>query len=138
MIRKDNLVIITACGLLYVVYTCVNASLSILFRNIYGLNQWQEGLIYLPFGAGGIVSTFFSGPLLNNAYRKARTKRGLSTERTAGDDLDGFPIEQARIQVIWIPLLVTSSSILAFGWVLHYRKVRQTLFIRVLKSKNTF
>ena len=59
--RKDNTSIILACGLLYVVYICVTASLSVLFIDIYGLNQWQAGLIYLPFGLGGTVSTLFPG-----------------------------------------------------------------------------
>jgi hypothetical protein len=122
LFRKDNLVIITACGLLYVVYTCVNTSLSVLCVEIYDLTQWQAGLIYIPFGAGGIVSTFVSGPLMNSAYRRAREKQGLPADRATDDNLDDFGIEKVRIGVIWLPLLVTSLSILAFGWVLHYRK----------------
>ena len=123
LIRRDNTVIIIACGILYVVYTCINTSLSVLFIEIYNLNQWQAGLIYLPFGIGGTVSTFISGPLLNKAYRNARTKRGLSTDKAIGDDLDNFPVEKARLSVIWIPMLVTSCSTVAFGWVLHYHQV---------------
>jgi predicted MFS family arabinose efflux permease len=121
--RKDNTIIILACGILYLVYTCINTSLSILFIDIYKLNQWQAGLIYLPFGIGGTVSTFFSGPLLDKAYRNARTKRGLSTDKAMGDDLDNFPIEKARLGIIWIPMLVTTCSVVAFGWVLHYHQV---------------
>ena len=121
--RRDNTIIILACGILYVIYTCINTSLSVLFIDIYKLNQWQAGLIYLPFGIGGTVSTFFSGPLLDKAYRNARTKRGLSTDKAVGDDLDNFPIEKARLGVIWTPMLVTTCSVIVFGWVLHYHKV---------------
>lgn len=127
LVRKDNATIILACGILYVIYTCVNASLSVLFIDIYGLNKWQAGLIYLPFGLGGTVSTFFSGPLLNNAYRKARARRGLPTDKVSGDDLDSFPIEKARIGVIWVPMALTTVSVVTFGWVLQLRKV-STLF----------
>lgn len=45
--RKDNAVIMFAAGLLYVVYTCINASLSVLLIDVYKLNQWQAGLTYL-------------------------------------------------------------------------------------------
>lgn len=121
--RRDNTIIIIACGMLYVVYTCINTSLAVLFVDIYKLNEWQAGLIYLPFGIGGTVSTFFSGPLLDKAYRNARTERGLSTDKAVGDDLDNFPIEKARLRVVWIPMLVTSCSVVAFGWVLHYHQV---------------
>ncbi|KAI0814580.1 chloramphenicol resistance protein [Xylaria sp. FL0064] len=119
---KDNATVILACGLLYAVYTSLNASLSVLCIEIYDLSQWQAGLIYLPFGLGGTVSTFFSGPLLDNAYRHARTRRGLNTNKATGDDLDNFPIEKARLSVIWIPMMLTVASVVSFGWVLHYHK----------------
>jgi len=124
LLRKDNMVIITACGLLYVVYTCICASLSILFTDMYKLNQWQAGFIYLPFGFGGTVSTFLCGPLLNRAYRHVRIKHGLSIDKAVNDDLDTFPVEQARLRVIWIPLTITVLSIIAFGWTLHFHMVR--------------
>ncbi|KEY74435.1 hypothetical protein S7711_04473 [Stachybotrys chartarum IBT 7711] len=114
--RRDNTTIVLACGLLYVVYTCVNASLSILFIEIYNLNQWQAGLVYLPFGLGGVVSTFFTGQLLDRAYRIARTEQGLAADRVGGDDLDTFDIERARLRVIWIPMLLTCISVAALGW----------------------
>ncbi len=87
----------------------------------------QAGLIYLPFGLGGTASTFFVGRLLDGAYRRARTMQGLPTDKAVGDDLDDFPIEKARLSVIWIPLLVTAASVVALGWVLHYGKVRSSL-----------
>ncbi|KAL9127271.1 MAG: hypothetical protein Q9175_007772 [Cornicularia normoerica] len=121
--RRDNAIIIIACGILYIIYTCLNTSLSVLFIDIYKLNQWQAGLIYFPFGIGGTVSTFFSGPLLNKAYRNTRTKQGLSTDMAVGDDLDNFSVEKARLGVVWIPMLVTTCSVVAFGWVLHYHLV---------------
>lgn len=124
LVRRDNIIIITACGLLYLIYTCINTSLSVLFIDIYKLNQWQAGLIYLPFGIGGTVSTFFTGPLLDKAYRNARSKRGLATDKAVGDDLDKFPIEKARLIVIWTPMLMTTGLVVAFGWVLHYHQVR--------------
>jgi len=123
LVRKDNAVIILACGLLYSVYTCICASLSVLFIDIYNLNQLQAGLIYIPFGFGGTVSTFFCGPLLNRAYRRLRVKHSLSTDAAVADDLDTFPIEKARLVVVWIPLFVTVMSVVAFGWTLHYHLV---------------
>ena len=124
LLRKDNTIIILACGLVYAVYVCLNTSFSILFKDIYGLNQWQIGLTYLPFGVGGTVSTFFSGPLLDNAYRNTRKERGLSTDKAVGDDLDTFPIEKARLRVMWIPMAVSVASVVAYGWTVHYHQVR--------------
>ena len=121
--RRDNTILIIGCGFLYTIYMCVNTSLSVLFIEIYKLNQLQAGLIYLPFGIGGTVSTFFSGPLLNSAYRNARTNQSLSTNVLTGDELDDFSVEKARLSIVWIPMLVTTCSVVAFGWTLHYHKV---------------
>lgn len=123
LFKKDNAAIMTACGLLYSIYTCINASLSTLFVEIYDLNQWQTGLIYLPFGIGGMVSAFISGPLLDRVWRKSRIRLGLPVEKTFGDDLDTFPVEKTRLRVIWLPLIFTILSVIAFGWVLHFREV---------------
>ncbi len=132
LLRKDNAVVLLAQGLMYAVYACDIATLSTLYIEIYGLNEWQAGLIYLPFGLGGTVSTFFSGAMLDTAYRNARTKRGLSTDRVKGDDLDNFPIEKARLSVMWIPMLATALSIIAYGWVLNYKQV--CIPIRLLRK----
>lgn len=122
--RKDNAVIMLAAGLLYVIYTCINASLSVLLIDVYGLNQWQAGLTYLPFGLGGVASTFFSGRVIDKAYRNFRSRKGLTTDRIAGDDLDDFPIEKARLSIVWAPMIVTACSVVAFGWVLDRHQVR--------------
>ncbi|KAL8932054.1 MAG: hypothetical protein Q9216_006982, partial [Gyalolechia sp. 2 TL-2023] len=123
--RRDNAVVMVAGGLLYVIYTCINTALSVVLIDIYGLNQWQAGLTYLPFGLGGMASTFFSGPLIDKAYRNFRLKMGLPTDRLAGDDLDNFPIERARLGVIWTPMLLTACSVMGFGWVVdrHQRNM---------------
>jgi predicted MFS family arabinose efflux permease len=123
LVQKDNAIVILACGLLYIIYTCLAASLSTLFVGIYTMNELDAGLIYLPFGIGGVVSTFISGRLLDRAWHNARVEQGLSTDRAVGDDLDNFPVEKARLRVIWTPLVVTTCSVISYGWVLQYHKV---------------
>ena len=121
--RKDNAIIIVAAGLLYVIYTCICASLSTICIEIYKLNQWQAGLIYLPFGVGGALNTFFFGKVMDTAYHNARSKRGLPTDKLCGDELDSFPIEKARLVVMWVPILLIATAVLAYGWALQYHQV---------------
>lgn len=100
LFRKDTAVIITACGILYLVYTCINISLSVVCIEIYHLNQWQAGLIYLPFGLGGVTTAFCQGRLMDGAYAPARAKSGLTTDKVRGDDLDKYDIEKVRTSII--------------------------------------
>lgn len=123
LLRKDNATIILANGLMYVVYTCICTSLSTSLIDIYEFNQWEISLVYLPFGIGSMVSTFFSGPIMDKTYRRFRTRQNLPTDKAIGDDLDTFPIEKARLCIIWPPLLIALSSLVAYGWVLEYHQV---------------
>ena len=61
LLQADSAVVITSIGILYMVYNCVQVSLATLFVELYGLNQLQSGLIYLPFGAGCAGAAFLMG-----------------------------------------------------------------------------
>ncbi|ORY66171.1 major facilitator superfamily domain-containing protein [Pseudomassariella vexata] len=122
LLRKDNTVLVLAWGLVYTIYACNIATSATLLIDIYGLSEWQAGLSYLPFALGGTSSTFFSGWLLDRTYRIARTKRGLSTDKVRGDDLDSFPIEKARLNVMWAPTAVIALCVVSYGWALQHRQ----------------
>ncbi|KAL4901338.1 major facilitator superfamily domain-containing protein [Aspergillus multicolor] len=134
--RPDNTVIVIACGLLYTVYTCITASLATLFVPIYSLSQWEAGLIYIPFGVGGIVSTFVSGRMLNSAWRDARLKRGLPLDKGRGDDLDNFPVEKARLRVVWVPMCLTVATVVGSGWALHFHTLDFSVYNTLLVEKS--
>jgi hypothetical protein len=124
LFRKDNFFLICAGAILYTVYCCIHTSLSTQFIDIYGLNQWQAGLIYLPFGFGSALSALFSGRLLDGAYERTALSHGRSTDRVRGDDLDTFPIEVARLKCVWVPAVVAIVSVVGFGWTLREDLVR--------------
>lgn len=46
---------------------------------------------------------------------------GLSVDRKKAEDMRKFPIERARLQVIWYPVIVGQCAIIAWGWVLAAR-----------------
>jgi hypothetical protein len=119
LFRKDNFVLICAGAILYTVYCCIHTSLSTQFIEIYGLNQWQAGLIYLPFGLGGALSALFSGRLLDETYERTALSHGRSTDRVRGDDLDTFPIELARLKCVWVPAVGAIISVIWFEWTLR-------------------
>ncbi|KAH7141686.1 major facilitator superfamily domain-containing protein [Dactylonectria macrodidyma] len=66
------------------------------------------GLCYLQSGAGCAMASFINDRL------------GLTIDRKREGDLRHFPIEKARIDVIWPFLSVGLAAILTYGWVLQY------------------
>lgn len=121
--RKDTLCLVVAGGFTYMLYCCLNASLSSLFIEIYQLNQLQAGLIYLPFGLGCTISTLVSGKIIDRDYRVIAKRYGLPVVKTRGDDLAGFPIEEARTRSTFAPLGITTAVTIGFGWALQAKTV---------------
>ena len=61
LIRKDTAIVIFTIGILYTLYSCLQASLSSLFIELYDLSELQAGLIYLPFGLGCAIAAYLTG-----------------------------------------------------------------------------
>ncbi|KAL8833636.1 MAG: hypothetical protein Q9170_004157 [Blastenia crenularia] len=58
---QDTALITTIYGVYYMVFSCLQASLSPLFINLYHLSETKAGLIYLPFGLGSVLGAYCSG-----------------------------------------------------------------------------
>lgn len=63
LFNRSTSLIVLVNGVFYMAYGCIQASMSSLFIQLYGFNKLEAGLIYLPFGAGCALASFFSGKL---------------------------------------------------------------------------
>ena len=62
MLLVKNVALVILCnGIVYIIYCCIQASLSTLFIEVYGYGTHEAGLIYIPFGVACIVSSFSWG-----------------------------------------------------------------------------
>lgn len=119
VMEKDMAVILFYNALLYTAFYDVTASLPSIFQQIYGFNDLQIGLCYLPFGLGCGIASFTNGRMLDRNYVKIARQIGFTIDHKRGDDLRYFPIEKARLQLIW-PLLVSGlTCYIAYGWALE-------------------
>ena len=59
--EKDTVLIVSINGIFYMTYSCIQASLSSLFIELYGFTELKAGLIYLPFGFGCVIASYISG-----------------------------------------------------------------------------
>lgn len=122
--RLDTAVSILAGSIIYMVYCSSHASLSTVFSANYSLNQLQTGLVYLPFGLSSLVSTVFSGKLIDYDYKTVARHHNLPRDRIGGDDLRTFPIEEARLRNIFVPTLLACGSMVGYGWASQEQAVR--------------
>lgn len=59
--RPGTAIVIGSVGVYYTIYTCIQASLSSLFAQIYHTSGLVSGLTYLPFGVACAISAFATG-----------------------------------------------------------------------------
>ncbi|KAK7917293.1 hypothetical protein PG985_010901 [Apiospora marii] len=118
--RRDVAVSIMPGSFLYTVYFCIHTSLSTSFVEVYHLDYLRAGFVYLPFGAGAIISTFVSGRWIDRDYRIVAQSHGLPINKVSGDDLLHFPVEEARLRSVFLPTLVALVSVVTYGWLVHH------------------
>lgn len=119
VMEKDVAMVLFFNALIYTAFYDVVATIPSLFAEIYGYNDLQIGLCYIPFGVGCAIASFVNGKLLDRNFKRIARQIGFTIDRKRGDDLRNFPIEKARIDLIWPMLSVGLAAILCYGWVLE-------------------
>ncbi|CAG9990628.1 unnamed protein product [Clonostachys byssicola] len=103
-------------GSFYTVDYSFGAALPDIFKDIYGFNEWQLGLAYLPRGVGIITGSYVTGKLMDRNYAKTLRELGWTTDRVTPDELVHFPIEKARTRNTYPFLFISAGTIIGYGW----------------------
>ena len=106
-------------AIIYLAFILVAATLGTLFKKIYGYDDLQIGLCYLPYGFGCFGAVIAQGYILDWNYRRIAKKIGFAIDRRRGDDLSNFPIETARIQPLYPTLVFGIGAVIGYGWALQ-------------------
>lgn len=113
--QKDVGLLLFYNALVYTAFYCVTSSAPFLFEEIYGFNDLQIGLSFLPFGFGCLLAPIIGGKLQDWNYRRVAKQVGITVDRKRGDDLRHFPLERARIEVAVPLLFVGDAALLCYG-----------------------
>lgn len=92
-------------------------------RRRYSFNDLQVGLCYIPFAIGSVVGAVGVGRLMNWNYARVARSIGVSADRKRGDDMRKFPIERARLDIMWPWTILAIGMIIAWGWVVDAHDV---------------
>nr|QTE75989.1 ZopL3 [Diffractella curvata]BBU42023.1 putative transporter [Diffractella curvata] len=105
-------------GVGYAAHFAVTSSMPSQFNEIYGLNDLQIGLTFIPISLGTILSAFANGYLLDWNFRRIARQEGLPILKGKKQDVSNFPIERARLQIALPMLFSAAALIVAYGWLL--------------------
>lgn len=117
--KPDAAVLLAFNSINFAAFYDISASLPYLLREIYGFNELEIGLCFLPFGVGCFAAPLFNGPLLDWRFRKVAQKAGITVDKKSGNKLDNFPIERARLPVAWPMSTVAALTVICYGWVME-------------------
>jgi MFS family permease len=118
--QKDISILLFCNAILFAGFYDVSATIPSIYNELYGLDDLQIGLCYIPFGLGASVASILNGKLLDYNYRRIAKQLRFPLVKNRHTDLRNFPIEKARLQIAFPMLTVGSLSILAFGWCLNF------------------
>jgi MFS family permease len=108
-------------GSFYTVDYSMVAAIPDIYKSIYTFNELQIGLSYLPRGAGIIIGGYCNGKWMDYNYNVTGRKSGLVVDKVAGDDLQHFPIERARSRGSYWLLLISTATLIGYGWAVETR-----------------
>ncbi|KAL7913605.1 major facilitator superfamily domain-containing protein [Trichoderma velutinum] len=114
--EKDCAVTLFYNAIIYSSWYTVTANLSNLLSENYDLDTLQLGLCYIPFGVGAALSIMANGYIQDWNYARVARSHGFSVDKKRGDDLTKFPIEKARLSIVWPFVYVGAVAIICFGW----------------------
>ena len=117
--EKDVGMLLFYNSLMYTAFYDLIGSIPYLFAEVYGFNNLQIGLCFIPYGVGGIFAMYLGGKAMDWNYKRVATAAGISVDKKRGDDMNTFPIEKARLQVVWPFLSIGASALLCYGWAME-------------------
>ena len=75
LLRNRGTALAVFCyGVYYTIYSCLQASLSTIFVDIYGVTGLVAGLSYIPFGVACVLASNLTGILYQNFYATPRSQ----------------------------------------------------------------
>ncbi|KAK5050776.1 hypothetical protein LTR84_003335 [Exophiala bonariae] len=95
----ESFIILVATGLCLACFYAISTGAASAFGEIYGFNDIEIALVFIPVAVGGIVAALTTGKMMDWNYRRHAHKKGITVVKGVRQDLGEFPIETARMEV---------------------------------------
>lgn len=118
--EKEVGMVLATMAMAFGAFYAVTSAIPSQFEKIYGFNDIQIALCFIPVGGGSIVAVLTQGRMVDYNYRRYATRLGYPVVKTRQQDLTDFPIERARLEIALPMLLIEVAATIAYGWVLKF------------------
>ena len=111
--------ILVPAGLSSGAFNAVLTDASEQFRDIYHFNNIKIALMFIPLGAGGILSALTTGRAVDWNFRRHAIRCGMPVIRNRRQDLSNYPIEKARLEMAIPMLFLGAAMVVIYGWIMR-------------------
>ena len=118
--EKEVGLVLASMAIAFGAFYAVTSALPSSFEEIYGFNDIQIALCFIPVGGGSILAVFTQGRIVDYNYRRYAERLGFPVTKTKAQDLANFPIERARLEIALPALLIEAVAIIAYAWVTKF------------------
>ena len=120
--EKEVGLVLFATSISFASYYAIISSVPSQFLEIYGYNDIQIGLCFIPVGVAALLAIFSQGKIVDYNYKRHALRLGMPLVKSKQTDLSKFPIEQARLEVALPMFSIQAASTIGYGWVTHFNK----------------
>jgi MFS family permease len=118
LLEKESFLTLLYGGILYAGYYIIITTLPQQLQEVYNYNSLQVGLCYIPIGAGPLIIRPIAGRLMDANFRRHARANDIEIVQNRQPNIDGFPVERARLELSLAFSYLSSASIIPYGWVM--------------------
>ena len=116
LFERETGLVLVVIAISFAAFYAVTGAVPSQFAEIYGFDDIQIALCFIPVGVGSLLAAFPQGKMVDWNYRRHAKKLGFPLQKTKQTDLSNFPIERTRLEIALPMLLIEAVGIIAFGW----------------------
>lgn len=120
LFEKEGGLILLFSAVLFAGFYGIVGAIPSQYVIMYGFDELQIGLCYIPVGIGAMLSALLQGRLIDWNFKRHAKRLGMPITKGRQQVLKDFPIERARLEVA-LPMIYSSSCLLiGYGWAIDY------------------
>ncbi len=119
--EKESCIVLLYNGFFFTGMMICVASVPVLFQRTYHLNELDIGLCYISLGIGSLISALTMGHAVDWNFRRHAKRLGFEIKKGKQQDLENFPIEVVRFQVVLPGHVIGTLAILVYGWTIKFQ-----------------
>jgi MFS family permease len=116
---KESGIVLLFAAFFFCGFYMVQTGLPGQLQDHYGYNSLRIGLCYIPGGLGSMIAAFVMGQFLDFNFKRHAKRLGFEFSNNRQQDLRDFPIERARLEVIFPLAFAAGGTVIALGWLME-------------------